>query len=387
MASTLHSKMTQIKKLEKINEGGFGVVYKCVNEHNRELAVKCINTDKNGVPCLMETSIMSTIDHPCINRAIQIYIEPRRLYIIQEKAQCDLKTYVKSNISSITRIQYIKWFNMLVRGVNVMHDLNILHGDIKATNILLYTDMSIKLSDFTLSKIIDWKTDKKLYTASHRSIEAWNDQSCFKSDIWALGCTFYEILLGHNLFYSQNKDMSIKAIKKWAMDGPNKEPISDKIYDGDYKTPNMVNCINQNQDLLDMSFAMLYIDRDKRPTINEILKCSLFDENYSSISYKNPLIKINKSIKTQIKRNLEKYCLSKKILKFITKIYVKISKLQSLRGYNDKLKIYCCAWIATKLVNGQHIDIDPVEIRLNELYKLEREICDAINFSIHDLYT
>ena len=83
----------------------------------------------------------------------------------------------------------------VVKGLKSLHDLQILHRDMKSANIFLYKDNTAKLGDLNVSKVA-----KKglLYTQTgtpyYASPEVWKDQPYdLKSDIWSLGCVIYEI--------------------------------------------------------------------------------------------------------------------------------------------------------------------------------------------------
>ena len=83
----------------------------------------------------------------------------------------------------------------MVKGLKCLHELSILHRDMKSANIFLFKDGTAKLGDLNVSKIA-----KKglLYTQTgtpyYASPEVWKDQPYdLKSDIWSLGCVIYEI--------------------------------------------------------------------------------------------------------------------------------------------------------------------------------------------------
>ncbi|CDW78008.1 protein kinase domain containing protein [Stylonychia lemnae] len=87
-----------------------------------------------------------------------------------------------------------KIFIQAVRGLKALHDLKILHRDMKSANIFLWKDYTAKLGDLNVSKVA-----KKglLYTQTgtpyYASPEVWKDQPYDgKSDIWSLGCVLYE---------------------------------------------------------------------------------------------------------------------------------------------------------------------------------------------------
>jgi len=79
-------------------------------------------------------------------------------------------------------------------GLRALHDINIFHRDLKSANIFLNKNGEAKLGDMNVSKVA-----KKglLYTQTgtpyYASPEVWRDQPYdSKSDIWSLGCVFYE---------------------------------------------------------------------------------------------------------------------------------------------------------------------------------------------------
>jgi NIMA (never in mitosis gene a)-related kinase 1/4/5 len=79
-------------------------------------------------------------------------------------------------------------------GLKALHDIQILHRDLKSANVFLNRDGSAKLGDMNVSKLA-----KKglLYTQTgtpyYASPEVWKDQPYdSKSDIWSLGCVLYE---------------------------------------------------------------------------------------------------------------------------------------------------------------------------------------------------
>ena len=149
----------------KLASGGYGVVHQCSDPSSKPYAVKCILPTSPGIPCLLEATIMATLEHPHINSAVKICFTSNRLYIIQELALSDLKTF-KQSLSC-----YSHWFHMLIQAVNTLHSQNIIHGDIKAHNILVYSDYSLKLADFTLSTKMGFPPRKRLCTSSHRPYE------------------------------------------------------------------------------------------------------------------------------------------------------------------------------------------------------------------------
>lgn len=82
-------------------------------------------------------------------------------------------------------------------GLKSMHDLKIMHRDLKSANVFLCKDGTAKLGDFNVSKVIDkWGFNStQTGTPYYASPEVWKDLSYdYKSDIWSLGCVTYEMI-------------------------------------------------------------------------------------------------------------------------------------------------------------------------------------------------
>mmetsp|Transcript_52740 Transcript_52740/g.72252 ORF Transcript_52740/g.72252 Transcript_52740/m.72252 type:complete len:97 (-) Transcript_52740:213-503(-) len=83
----------------------------------------------------------------------------------------------------------------MTRGLQALHDLKIVHRDIKSANIFLTKDGTVKLGDLNVSKVAK-KGMLKTQTGTpyYASPEVWQDQPYDqKSDIWSLGCVLYEM--------------------------------------------------------------------------------------------------------------------------------------------------------------------------------------------------
>ena len=87
-------------------------------------------------------------------------------------------------------------FVQIMKGLKTLHDMRILHRDLKCANVFMCRDGTIKLGDMNVSKVA--KTGL-VYTQTgtpyYASPEVWRDQPYdSKSDIWSVGCVLYELI-------------------------------------------------------------------------------------------------------------------------------------------------------------------------------------------------
>jgi serine/threonine protein kinase len=391
---------TDIKIHEKIGKGGFSIVNRCTDENNNEFAVKRCKISKLGIPHPQELSIMMSIKHPNINGAQRVYTPPgsKTLYIFQDLAKGDIAKIVRHDkLSGKQRPdpQTIrKWLVQLVSAVSCLHKQNIIHADIKAGNILLFDNGDIRLSDFTLA-IKQWSQDLKynhtVCTSTHRPIENHLKREWDASlDIWSLGCTIYEIIYGHLLFPYQGNLGEVKkdhlderctnCLIDWGITGPIKQSFNAVTTKYEYLKFNLTPEFRSDPyGINDLLLKMLMLNKDDRPTINDILKHRLFTGcpkmNYVLMS--TPREEISEK---EVKRILD-ICNSKSIGQHATIIAVDLYKRTvKMTSNSDLIRIYACIWLACKLC---HKLLPKFEVAINKLVSVERSICAFLEYRLH----
>lgn len=100
--------------------------------------------------------------------------------------------------------QRLSWCREAAEAVAHIHSLRVLHCDIQPTNLLLDKDLHLKLSDFQgklLSEdgkvLLDGGSGEPCRFYFPRS-DPW--EADIKTDLFALGCTIYFIMMGHEVF-------------------------------------------------------------------------------------------------------------------------------------------------------------------------------------------
>lgn len=195
---------------KKLGKGSFGSVYEAEDENGKKYAVKSIDT--KGFNYIMEASIVTTYKHPGLVSCADIFIESGKLYIVQEKAIGDLMMLSRNNPIQLNKAR--KYIYSVAKAIDFLHSRNIIHGDIKASNIFLYEDDTVKLGDFSVSLLsLREKYNHKISTPSHNPPECFNKESwSFPIDMWCFGCTIYEIIYGMNIFPNQKESLDFDKL-------------------------------------------------------------------------------------------------------------------------------------------------------------------------------
>lgn len=364
-----------------LGKGSFGTVYLCRDEFNQELAVKCIKSRDFGISSLIEASIMSTIHHPYLSRALKIHSTPEKLYIIQELAISDLRIYRLNH--TISDDLMIKWVNMIAQAISCLHKYDIIHGDIKSNNVLVYSDFRVKLTDFTLSTNINWKKTFKPCTVTHRPLEVWLGDKWDKSvDIWAFGCTIFEMIYGKTLFICQSREASINALIDWCKYLPpiyQKDDICLNYRDCFHYSFALPDSFNTSSPINSLILSMLVMS--KRPTINEILQNKLFNNMVilPSMIITTPVTSLLPKTETKIRQQLNILVNDETTVELAYNLYVRIG---GMVNSNDRLKLMTCVWIAHKIVYRENISTAILHYDLQEILQMERSICNYLSYRL-----
>lgn len=103
-------------------------------------------------------------------------------------------TKCKQQRTFIPEAECWSYFIQLLKGLQALHDLKIVHRDIKCANLFMTKDGLLKLGDLNVSKVAKGLLNTQTGTPYYASPEVWQDRPYdLKSDIWSVGCVLYEM--------------------------------------------------------------------------------------------------------------------------------------------------------------------------------------------------
>jgi len=154
---------------------------------------------------IKEAKILSEVNHDHIVRVLDVFEENNTAYIAMEYiAGCSLK-YMLEQEGVLPEAKVLKYIHQIGNALQFVHENNILHLDIKPSNILIDRNDTARLIDFGVSKRYDieaQETSTTMLTLSKgfASIEQYDDEGTqlFSPcpDIYSLGATMYNLLTG-----------------------------------------------------------------------------------------------------------------------------------------------------------------------------------------------
>ena len=205
--------------LEKLGDGAYSVVYKVRRKEDSKIyALKKVNlanlSQKEKENSLNEVRILASVKSTFVIAYKEAFIDEsdQSLCIVMEYAdKGDLYqkiTQFKKMGCLIDEVDIWRIFIQMTKGLKALHDLKILHRDLKSANIFLFSDGSAKIGDLNVSKVA-YKGLGYTQTGTpyYASPEVWRDEPYdMKSDIWSLGCVTYEMLALHPPFRAENME-------------------------------------------------------------------------------------------------------------------------------------------------------------------------------------
>jgi TolB-like protein/Tfp pilus assembly protein PilF/predicted Ser/Thr protein kinase len=210
------------KILEKLGEGGMGVVYLAKDTKlERKVAIKllphyiAINSEERE-RFKVEAKAAAALNHPNIATIYAIEESDHEIFLVMEYIDgIELKDKVKSGLMSTDDV--IKISGQIAEGLESAHNKGIIHRDIKSQNIMITSDGKVKIMDFGLAKIKGGsqltKIGSTIGTVAYMSPEqAKGEEVDQRTDIWALGVILYEMLTGKLPFEGDYEQAVIYSI-------------------------------------------------------------------------------------------------------------------------------------------------------------------------------
>jgi serine/threonine protein kinase len=153
---------------------------------------------------LQEYELISKIRHPNVVRIFDLGISDDHAYIAMEYFQRgDLRGRIGKGIEPRQALQYL---SQMAAALQVVHEIGVLHRDLKPGNIMERADGSLAIIDFGLAKHADVNiemtgTGEIFGTPYYMSPEQGHGQLLDeRSDLYSLGVMFYEMLTGKKPF-------------------------------------------------------------------------------------------------------------------------------------------------------------------------------------------
>ncbi|XP_071710275.1 uncharacterized protein [Rutidosis leptorrhynchoides] len=205
----------QWQKGKLLGRGTFGTVYEATNRETGSLCamkeVDIIPDDPKSSECIrqleQEIKVLRNLEHPNIVQYLGSEVVDDQFCIYLEYVHPgSLNKYVRDHCAAVTESVIRNFTRHILSGLAYLHSKRTVHRDIKGANLLVDASGVVKLADFGLAKHLTTHiTDLSLKGSPHwmapEVLQAVmrkdsNPEHTFSMDIWSLGCTVIEMVIG-----------------------------------------------------------------------------------------------------------------------------------------------------------------------------------------------
>ncbi|KAG0034614.1 Dual-specificity kinase, spindle pole body (SPB) duplication and spindle checkpoint function [Podila clonocystis] len=206
-------------RLSQVGKGGSSKVYKVLASNNRIFALKRVSFERADKVTIAgyvnEINLLQKLEKN--SRIVRLYDaeinnQKGALSLLMEFGEIDLAHLLLNKREEPFDIHFVGlYWRQMLEAVAAIHDLKIVHSDLKPANFLL-VEGSLKLIDFGIANAISNDTtnihrEGQLGTANYMSPEAISSNPASgtrklgrSSDVWSLGCILYQMVYGKTPF-------------------------------------------------------------------------------------------------------------------------------------------------------------------------------------------
>ncbi|XP_055503575.1 serine/threonine-protein kinase PLK4 [Leucoraja erinacea] len=235
-------KIKDFKVLTLLGKGSFACVYRAKSvSTGLEVAIKMIDKKamhKVGMVQRVrnEVEIHCQLKHPSILELYNYFEDNNYVYLVLEMCHNgEMSRYLKNRKANFAEDEARHFMHHIITGMLYLHSHGILHRDLTLSNLLLTSDMNIKIADFGLAAQLKMPNEKHFTmcgTPNYIAPEiATRGAHGLESDVWSLGCMFYTFLVGRPPFDTDTVKNTLN-----------------KVMLADYEMPTFIS--NEAQDLI-----------------------------------------------------------------------------------------------------------------------------------------
>jgi serine/threonine protein kinase len=210
-------KLGKYEILTELGHGAMGVVYKARDPFiGRLVALKTINSSLVDRPELLERFYQEAqsagkLQHPNIVTVFELGQEKDTPFIAMEYLDGESleKTIVRQTELPLSlKVGYIV---RICQALEYAHKNRVVHRDIKPGNIMVNSDGLVKVVDFGIARLVDFSrthTNMMIGTPAYMAPELFRKKKADeRTDIWAVGVTFYELICYQRPFTGEGYDI------------------------------------------------------------------------------------------------------------------------------------------------------------------------------------
>ena len=201
--------------LKTIGQGGMAAVYLATDTKSKQRPVAIKEMSQDGLsPTELkealasfnaEANILIGLDHPNLPKVYGTFTDGSRYYLVMEYIEGQTLEQKQAAVkgAALPEAEVMSWAGQLCAVLAYLHRHKIIFRDLKPANVMVTSQGQVKLIDFGIARFFSpnrTRDTQALGTPGYAPPEQYGKaQTDERADIYALGCTLYQLLTGYEV--------------------------------------------------------------------------------------------------------------------------------------------------------------------------------------------
>ncbi len=217
-------KIGKYEIIRALGSGGFGTVYLARDTWlNKKVALKIPHKQsKDLFKLLKEPRLQAVLNHPNVVQLITAEKQGSIFFMVMEYVKGETLEKILEREKTLdlkTAIDYIK---QICFAVDHAHNHKIIHRDLRPSNIIISEKGILKITDFGTSTWLEniQYASTRIGSPPYMAPEQFKGKATYASDIYSIGCIFYEMLVGRPPIYDSDPFKILEKAEKGEITPP-----------------------------------------------------------------------------------------------------------------------------------------------------------------------
>ncbi|MFW6137030.1 MAG: protein kinase domain-containing protein [Candidatus Aminicenantaceae bacterium] len=217
-------KVGKYQIIRSLGSGGFGVVYLAKDTWlNIPVAIKVPHKQSVELfKLLKEPRLQAALNHPNIVRMLSAEKEDKVFFMVMEYIRGKTLEKVLDKEKILNYEKASSYIFQICDAVQHAHENRIIHRDLRPSNIMLNEKDKVKITDFGTSAWLNKVpyASTRIGSPPYMAPEQFLGKASFQSDIYSIGCIFYEMIIGRPPIFDQDPFKILEKAKQGKITPP-----------------------------------------------------------------------------------------------------------------------------------------------------------------------
>ena len=217
-------KVGKYEIIESLGSGGFGCVYLAKDTWlNIQVAIKVPHKQSTELfKLLKEPRLQAALNHPNIVRMLAAEKEEKTFFMVMEYVEGSTLEKILEDEKVLDFNRATEYILHIADAVEHAHSNKIIHRDLRPSNIIISKSNKVKITDFGTSAWLNNVpyASTRIGSPPYMAPEQFMGKASYSSDIYSMGCMYYEMLIGRPPIYDPDPFKILEKAQKGKITPP-----------------------------------------------------------------------------------------------------------------------------------------------------------------------